>query len=223
MNKGLWRKFVAEFLGTSALVFFGCGAIAVSATFELPELLWFVPLIFGATIAFMIYSVGHLSGGHFNPAVTIAFALVKRLSPQAVLPYVLAQLSGALFGCLLILLLVPGAETYGATQPAIDWLPALGVEIILTFFLMLVIISVATDKRAPSAMAGMAIGMTVMVGSFFGGPLSGAAMNPARSLAPALFEGRMDFLWLYLLGPILGAGMAALLYQWMRGVDQDVV
>ena len=134
MNQGLWRKFVAEFLGTSALVFFGCGAIAVSATFELPELLWFVPLIFGATITFMIYGVGHLSGGHFNPAVTIAFALVKRLSPQAVLPYVLAQLFGALFGCLLILLLVPGAETYGATQPAIDWLPALGVEIVLSIF-----------------------------------------------------------------------------------------
>lgn len=217
MNSTPWPRAVAELLGALAIVLFGCGAVAVSETLGPPELVAWAPLIFGATVAMMIYALGHVSGAHFNPAVTLALALAGRFSWKEVPLYIVAQILGGVLGCVLIFLFVPETQTYGATVMSISPMAALGVEAVLTFFLVLVIISMATDDRAARPLAGLAIGLTVMVGSTFGGPLTGASMNPARSIGPALFQNELGGLEIYLLGPLLGGAMAAFLYEFLRG------
>lgn len=205
-------KYLAEFIGTLALVFFGCGSIMAGS---LPD--FAIPLIFGAAVATMIYAVGHISGAHFNPAVTLAFALTRHFPVKQVIPYWLAQYLGAIAAVALLSAMMPTeASHYGATVPSVSVGVAFTWEIILSAFLMFVITAVATDSRAEGMMAGIAIGTSVALCSLLGGQFTGAAMNPARSLAPALFQGTMDTLWIYLTAPCIGAVIGAFIYQRIR-------
>ena len=204
------RAYLAEFIGTFALVFFGCGAIADG----LPPTA--VALAFGLAIAVMVYALGHISGAHFNPAVSIGFAIGGHLRWRCAVTYAGAQVTGAIAGAFLLhLTLAPGARL-GVTQPGGSDLQAFAWESVLTFFLMLVITAVATDERAVGNAAALAIGGTVALGALVGGSISGASMNPARSLGPALVSGELGSLWIYLSAPILGSTAATLVYRYLR-------
>jgi MIP family channel proteins len=210
------KPHLAEALGTFALVFFGCGAIAVGAeTGQLGHPA--VALAFGLVIAVMIYALGHISGAHFNPAVSVGFAVGRHFPWSRVATYGLAQVSGAVLGALALRLTLGAEADLGVTQPSGSVLQSLAWEALLTFFLMLVITAVATDTRAVGEAAALAIGGTVALGALVGGPVSGASMNPARSMGPALVSGDFDALWLYLVGPVVGAVAAAIVYRYLRG------
>lgn len=210
----LLKKASADAIGTFALVFAGCGAIMVDAQHGSLGHVG-VSLVFGLVVMAMIYATGHISGAHFNPAVTLAFAASGRFPWREVPAYVGGQMLAALLaaGCLRALL--GTTADLGATVVRIETGPALGLEILLTFFLMFVITSVATDGRASGPLAGVAIGGTVGLGALMGGPLTGASMNPARSLGPALVSGVTDLQWLYVIGPITGALFGAFAYGWV--------
>jgi aquaporin NIP len=212
----LWKKSLAEAIGTFTMVFAGCGSVMVAERFPGSISHGGIPVIFGLAVAAMIYAVGHISGAHFNPAVTLGFAVARHFPFEEVLAYWTAQLAGAATAIAVLKAILPSGKTYGATLPAVPLPQALCWEILLTFFLMFVIVAVATDTRAVGTMAGAAIGGTVMLAAWVGGPVTGASMNPARSLAPALFEGRLDNLWIYILGPCIGAVLAAMLYEAIR-------
>jgi aquaporin Z len=162
-NLGITQRFTAEMIGTFAIVFFGCGAIMVTEQFphSLPPAA--IPVVFGLVVAAMIYALGHISGAHFNPAVTLAFAISRHFPARDVLIYWTAQCTGGLLAIGLLSIILPHGQSFGATVPAIDILPAFVWECILTFFLMLVIMGVATDTRAVGTMAGVAIGAVVML------------------------------------------------------------
>ncbi|MBI3557932.1 MAG: aquaporin [Deltaproteobacteria bacterium] len=209
-------KAIAELVGTFAIIFSGCGAIMIAERFPGSVSHSAIPAVFGLVVAAIIYATGHISGAHFNPAVTAAFAIARHFPPRQVLIYWTAQFAGALLAMGLLWLLLPTGQLFGATIPVIAPLKALLWEAVLSFFLMFVIIAVATDTRAEGTMAGAAIGATVMFCSFFGGPVTGASMNPARSLAPNLFQGECNTLWIYLVGPFAGTITAALLYEAIR-------
>lgn len=217
MIRRLRDKAAAEAIGTFALVFFGCGAIMVSRRTPdaLPTIA--VPVVFGLVVAAMIYAVGHISGAHFNPAVTLAFTAARRFPWREVPAYWLAQVGGAFAAIAALAVLMPEpAGGYGATTTSLASFQAVGWEGVLTATLMFVIIAVATDARAVGVMAGAAIGAAVTIGAFVGGPMTGASMNPARSLAPAIFEGRLGGLWVYIAGPMIGAVLAAIVYEQIR-------
>lgn len=205
------QKCLAEFIGTYALVFFGCGSIMLGT---LPA--YIIPVIFGAVVATMIYTVGHISGAHFNPAVTLAFAVTRHFPVKQVIPYWLAQFSGGIAAVALLSAIMPPGASYGATLPTVSIGIAFLWEVMLSAFLMFVIIAVATDTRAEGVMAGIAIGTIVMLCAYLGGPFTGASMNPARSLAPALFQDATDTLWIYLAAPCIGAAIGAAVYQLIR-------
>ena len=175
-----------------------------------------IPIIFGLSVAAMIYAIGHISGAHFNPAVTLAFVVVRHFPKREMLTYWSAQSLGAGFAIGILHLILPEGASYGATVPIVTHAQAFIWEVVLTFTLMFVIIAVATDTRAEGTMAGAAIGAAVMLSAFVGGPITGASMNPARSLAPAIAEGKLEVLWIYIMGPMCGSVMAALLYEWIR-------
>ncbi len=198
------------------MVFSGCGSVMVAERFPGTISHAGISVVFGLAVAVMIYAVGHISGAHFNPAVTLAFAAARHFPFEEVLVYWFSQFTGALLAIGVLRFILPMGQSYGATIPAVPWGQALCWEIILTFFLMFVIVAVATDTRAVGTMAGAAIGGTVMLAAWVGGPVTGASMNPARSLAPALFEGQLEVMWIYVLGPCLGAVAAALLYEAIR-------
>jgi aquaporin NIP len=205
-----WRALLAEFIGTSALVFFGCGAIANG----LPPTS--VALAFGLVITVMIYGLGHISGAHFNPAVSVGFGIGRHMAWPVVAAYAAVQVLGALAGALALRITLAPSADLGVTQPAGSDLQSFAWEVVLTFFLMLVITAVATDDRAVGEAAALAIGGTVALGSLVGGPISGASMNPARSIGPAIVSGDLTSLWIYLTAPILGAAIASLLYRRLR-------
>jgi len=210
------EKAIAEAVGVFSLVFTGCGAMMVAERFPGSIVPQAIPIIFGLIVAVMVYTIGHISGAHINPAVTLAFAVTRHFPKKQVLVYWLAQSIGSILAIFALSLLLPAGETFGATVPVVSLGKALGWEIILTFFLMFAVMGTATDTRAVGAMAGSAIGATVMLASFLGGPITGASMNPARSLGPALFQGNLDIFWLYIVGPMVGAVIAALLYERIR-------
>jgi MIP family channel proteins len=217
-----WQRYLAEFLGTFALVFAGCGAV-ISDTMTRGGVTHVgIALTFGFTVCAMIYALGPICAAHFNPAVTLGFAVSRRFPWRHVPAYLGAQCAGALCASLLHRTLY-GAELaqragYGATTPAVGVPAAVGFEVVLTFLLMLVIMAVATDRRIPGSVPGPAIGLTVALCALCGGPATGASMNPARSLAPALFVGGEAWrsLPLYLLAPPAGAILAALCYELLR-------
>lgn len=219
MNPSLLRRSAAELIGTYALVTAGCGAIMVNAqTGELGHM--GVAFTFGFIILVMIAATGHISGAHFNPAVTIAFALTRHLPWRDLLFYIGAQLIGAVLGAATLRLLIGDMASLGTTLPAASVWQAFGLEILLTAVLMFVIISVATDTRAVGAPAALAIGFTVALGALWGGPISGASMNPARSFGPALVAGIWTDQWLYWTAPVIGAAIGAFLYQFLRGTGE---
>ncbi len=209
------RALLAEAIGTFALVFAGCGAIVVDAkTGALGHL--GVALSFGLVIMVMIYALGHVSGAHFNPAVTFAFALSRHFPRSRALGYWTAQVLGALAAAAVVRASLGNHAHDGATLPSGSQGQAFLWEVVLSFFLMLVIMAVATDTRAVGEAAAIAVGGTVGLDALFGGPITGASMNPARSIAPALVSGDLHALWLYLVAPPLGAASAALTYRYLR-------
>jgi MIP family channel proteins len=214
---GLLRRSVAEGLAAFALVFAGCGAVVTNATHPGPLGAVGVSLVFGLVIMVMIYATGHLSGAHINPAVTIAFTLTRHFPVRDAVAYIGAQLAGASAGALLLLAEWSSKPArLGATVPSVSTGSALVYEIVLTAFLMFVIIAVATDTRAVGAAAAIAIGGTVGLDALFGGPITGASMNPARSFGPALVSGTWTDFWIYVIGPVIGAALGALAYQFVR-------
>jgi MIP family channel proteins len=216
----LARRAAAEGLAAFALVFAGCGAVVTNATHQNALGSVGVSLVFGLVIMVMIYATGHLSGAHINPAVTIAFTLTRHFPGRDAIAYIGAQLVGATAGALLLLAAWSSKPAdLGSTVPGagISTGTALLYETVLTAFLMFVIIAVATDTRAVGAAAAIAIGGTVGLDALFGGPITGASMNPARSFGPALASGTWTDFWIYIVGPVAGAGIGAFAYQFIRG------
>jgi MIP family channel proteins len=213
----LLAQCTAEALGTFGLVFAGCGAIMINALSKGQITHVGVGLVFGLIITVMIYTFGHISGAHFNPAVTLAFVLTRHFPLQRLLFYWVAQLVGAILATLCLYILLGNVASLGLTLPlnGNEW-QSFGIEILLSFFLMIVIMAMATDTRAVGPAAALAIGGTIMLEALFAGPLSGASMNPARSLGPALITGIWTAQWLYLFGPFLGTIAGALVYRYLR-------
>jgi MIP family channel proteins len=217
-----WQRYLAELIGTFALVFAGCGAV-ISDTMSGGRVSPVgIALTFGFVIIVMIYAVGPISAAHFNPAVTLGFAVVRRFPWRHGPAYIAAQVGGALLASLLHRELygpdLAARAHYGAIMPSLSIGAAVGFEVVLTFFLMLVIMAVATDRRVAEAVPGLAIGLTVALCAAFAGPVTGASMNPARSFAPALFAGgeALRALPLFLFAPTAGAILAALGYELLR-------
>jgi aquaporin Z len=202
------KKYIAELIGTFALVFCGTGAIIIDQETNGAVSHVGIAITFGLIVMAMIYTLGNISGAHINPAVTIAFALAKRFPGRQVAPYVVAQLVGAVFASLILKYLFQTNETLGATLPAGSDIQSFVLEFILTFFLMLVIINVATGSKEQGMFAGLAIGSTVLLEAMFAGPICGASMNPARSFAPAVVSGHFEHFWIYILATISGAALA---------------
>jgi len=214
----LTRRAAAEGFGTFALVFAGCGAIVTEATNPGSLGVVGIALVFGLIVMAMVYATGHLSGAHLNPAVTLAFVLTRHFPRTEAAAYIAAQVAGAIAAAALLAAIWPSdPASLGATLPSVGVGSAFAYEAILSAFLMFVIMAVATDTRAVGAAAAIAIGGTVGLDALFGGPVTGASMNPARSLGPALVSGELHDLWLYLIAPPLGAALGALAYQLVRG------
>jgi MIP family channel proteins len=212
----LKRRAASEAIGTFALVFAGCGAIVIDARSEGAIGHAGIAATFGLVIMVMIYATGHISGAHFNPAVTTAFAVSRHFPWLHVPVYWAAQLAGAATAALLLRMLFGDVANLGATLPSGSDRQSFAFEAVLTFFLMFVIISVATDVRAVGQAAAIAIGGTVGLSAMFGGPVSGASMNPARSLGPAMASGTWESQWIYVGAPVAGAVAGALVYQYIR-------
>src|SRR5689334_9282831 len=223
--RDMWRRYTAELIGTFALLFFGCGARSmVGETTDFAGIL-LVHLTFGLTIAAMIYCLSYLSSAHFNPAITLGFALARRFPWRHVVPYWIAQFAGALLALGLLALVIPDraqSAHYGATIAHIALLPSLGIETVLTSFLMLVSMASATDTRFHRADGGLTVGFTIIISGLFANSLTGGSMNPVRSIVPALFAGgvALDNVWLYVVGPLVGAALGALLYEALRGSEE---
>lgn len=219
---GLPRRALAEGMAAFALVFAGCGAIVADAQYDGSLGSVGVALVFGLVIMVMVYATGHLSGAHINPAVTIAFTLTRHFPAREAAGYVAAQCLGAAVAALLLAALWTGEPAnLGATVPTVGTGTALVYEGVLTAFLMFVIVAVATDTRAVGAAAAIAIGGTVGLDALFGGPVTGASMNPARSFGPALASGEWNDFWIYVIGPLAGAAIGALAYQLVREEATD--
>ena len=215
-EQALLRACVAELIGTFALVCAGAGAVMVDAkTAALGHV--GVAITFGLVMMVMIYAVGHVSGAHFNPAVSLAFAVTRHFPWPRVALYWLAQVVGALLAAALLRASLGNLAHVGATLPAGSDGQSFVWEIVLTAFLMFVIMAVATDTRAVGEAAAIAVGGTVGLDAMFGGPISGASMNPARSAGPAVLSGDLRALWIYLVAPIVGATVGAVAYQFVRG------
>ncbi|MBI2855228.1 MAG: MIP family channel protein [Chloroflexi bacterium] len=213
----VWKRCVAEAIGTAGLVFAGPGAIIINEVSGGQVTHLGIGLTFGMIVAAMIYATGHISGAHINPAVTLGFALARHFPWRDVPMYWGAQLLGAIVASGAHRLLYGVVGNMGATVPAGSSLQSLGLEVALTFFLMFVIMAVATDVRAVGQAAAIAIGTTVGLEAIFAGPISGASMNPARSFGPALVGWVWSSHWIYWLGPLMGAAAGAPLYRWLRG------
>jgi MIP family channel proteins len=212
----LARLLIAELIGTFALVFAGCGAVMADAkTHQLGHV--GVAITFGLVIMFGVYAVGHISGAHFNPAVTFTFALTRHFPWPRTLAYWCAQVAGALVAALLLRASLGNIAHVGATLPSGSQGQSFLWEFVMSGFLMFVILAVATDTRAAGEAAAIAIGGTIGLDAMFGGPISGASMNPARSFAPALVSGDLHALWLYIVAPVIGASLGGLAYQFVRG------
>ncbi|HXS67780.1 MAG TPA: MIP family channel protein [Candidatus Polarisedimenticolia bacterium] len=199
------KRLTAEFLGTFGLVFAGTGAIVINNVTGGTVTHVGIALTFGLVVLAMIYTFGDISGAHINPAVTIGFWVARRMPFRDVPPYIASQLLGAIAASGSLRLLFPQSKLLGATLPSGSEMQSFALEVILTFILMLTILSVSTGAKEKGITAGIAIGAVIGLEALFAGPISGASMNPARSLAPALAAGHFDHLWVYLLAPIIGA------------------
>jgi aquaporin NIP len=215
VTRPLLRALVAEAIGTFALVFAGAGAIMVDAkTHALGHV--GVAITFGLVIMVMIYAVGHVSGAHFNGAVTFAFALTRHFPWSRAAGYWLAQFVGAVAAAAILRASLGNIARVGATLPSGSEGQSFLWELVMSAFLMFVVLAVATDTRAVGEAAAIAIGGTIALDAMFGGPISGASMNPMRSLGPAVVSGDLHALWLYILAPVVGASLGGLAYQFIR-------
>jgi aquaporin Z len=210
------RKLAAEFFGTFALLFAGTGAIVIDEVSGGRVTHVGVALTFGLVVLALIYALGDVSGCHLNPAVTLGYFAARRFPSRSVLPYVGSQLAGAFWASFCLRLLFPENATLGATLPRGDAWQSFFLEVILTCFLVFVILSVSTGGEEKGITAGIAVGSVIGLEALFAGPISGASMNPARSLAPALVSWHLASLWVYLTAPVLGAGAAVLVCRYVR-------
>ena len=213
----VWKQCLAETLGTAGLVFAGTGAIIIDELSGGRITHLGICITFGLIVSVMIYAIGHISGAHINPAVTLGFALARHLPWRRVPLFWGAQLSGAIGGSLVLRGLFGDVGNMGATVPSGTAWQSLGLEVVLASILMFVIMAVATDVRTVGQSAALAIGMTVGLEAIFAGPISGASMNPARSLGPALVSGQLQYVWVYLLAPVLGSGLAVIVCRYSQG------
>jgi MIP family channel proteins len=216
-------EVAAEGIGTFVLVFAGTGAVMVNRISDGAVTHLGISFVFGAVVAALIYALGHVSGAHFNPAVTLAFWQGGFFPTRKILPYVVAQCLGAVVASGLLVLSLGNVANLGATLPLNgNWLQSFILETILTFILMLVIFGSGLDRRAPIGFAGIAIGLTVGLEAAFMGPITGASMNPARSFAPALVSGLWQHHWVYWVAPILGAQLALICYRYLSNHFHDL-
>lgn len=206
------NKLLAEVLGTFALVFTGAGAIVVNDISGGAVTHPGISLVFGLIVMAMVYALGEISGAHINPAVTLGFWLSKRFPGRQVLPYIGSQVLGAILASVLLRLCLGPHPTLGGTLPTGSDMQSFTLEIVMTALLMFVVLNVACGSKEQGLMAGIAVGGVVALEALFAGPISGASMNPARSLAPALVSGNLTSLWIYLVAPIIGAAIAVPLY-----------
>jgi MIP family channel proteins len=217
-----WHEVMAEAIGTFVLIFAGTGAVMVNNISGGAITHLGVSFVFGAVVAALIYAFGHISGAHFNPAVTLAFWTSGFFPARKVVPYIMAQTLGAVSASLVLLMSLGAIANMGATLPLHDnWLQSLILEVVLTFILMLIIFGSGLDRRSPGGFAGLAIGLTVGLEAACMGPITGASMNPVRSFAPALVSGMWQHHWLYWVAPILGAQLAVIVYAQLSHGFQD--
>jgi aquaporin Z len=204
-TKYMLKRLIGEFLGTFGLVFCGTGAIVINQESNGAITHLGIAIVFGLIVMSMILSFGHISGAHINPAVSIALCVSKRFSWRHLAPYILAQLAGALLASSVLHYLFPLNELLGATIPSGSDIQSYVLEFILTFLLMIVILT-STQKKDHSLLGpALAIGATVGLEALFAGPICGASMNPARSLSPAIIGDHYQSLWVYIFGPVMGA------------------
>jgi aquaporin NIP len=215
------NKYLSELLGTFALVFCGTGAIVINQQAGGVITHVGIAITFGFIVMAMIYALGDISGAHMNPAVTIAFTIAKRFQLEQVLPYIISQGIGAILASATLKYLFPTNQTLGATLPAGSEMQSFILEFILSFFLMLVIINVATGSKEQGMFAGLAIGSTVLLEAMFAGPICGASMNPIRSISPALISGHTEHLWLYIIAPIAGAAFAIPIFHLLHNKNKN--
>jgi len=210
------QRSIAEIIGTFALVFCGTGAIIIDHISKGGVTHVGVAITFGLIVMAMIYGLGDVSGAHLNPAVSIAFTLAGRLPLKSLGIYVASEIVGAFLASLTLRLLFPTDELLGATLPAGSAGQSFVLEFLLTFFLMLVIMGVATGSKEQGLFAGIAIGSVILLEAMFAGPICGASMNPARSLAPAVVSGHLENIWVYLIAPVIGAALAIPIWKFLN-------
>ncbi|GAA0175996.1 hypothetical protein LIER_29070 [Lithospermum erythrorhizon] len=216
------QKIIAEILGTYFLIFAGCGSVVVNADKGMVSFPG-IAIVWGLVVMVMVYSVGHISGAHFNPAVTIAFATCKRFPWKQVPAYVVAQVIGSTLASGTLRLIFNGKhDHFAGTLPTGSDMQSFVIEFIITFYLMFVISGVATDNRAIGELAGLAVGATILLNVMFAGPISGASMNPARSLGPAIVSNKYKGLWIYIVSPIAGAVAGAWVYNIIRFTNEPL-
>ena len=216
------REVLAEFIGTFTLIFMGTGAVIVNQVSQGAVTHLGISGVFGAVVAALIYALGHISGAHLNPAVTLALWQGGFFRRHRVFPYILAQILGAIAASSLLLIIFGPVANLGATLPLNNnWQQSFVLEIILTFILMLVIFGAAVDPRSHQSFAGLAIGLTVGLEAACMGPITGASMNPARSFGPALLSGIWQHQWLYWIAPIIGAQLAMWVYRLLSNTGLD--
>ncbi|XP_030481166.1 aquaporin NIP1-2 isoform X2 [Cannabis sativa] len=217
------KMLLAEVLGTYFLVFAGCASVVVNLAEDKVVTFPGISIVWGLVVMVMVYSVGHISGAHFNPAVTIAFATTRRFPLKQVPAYVLAQVLGSTLASGTLRLLFTGKQDhFFGTLPTGSDMQSFVLEFVITFYLMFVVSGVSTDNRAIGELAGLAVGSTVLLNVMFAGPISGASMNPARSLGPAIVATRYKGLWIYLVSPTLGAIAGAWVYNLIRFTNKPL-
>ncbi|XP_024975505.1 aquaporin NIP2-1-like [Cynara cardunculus var. scolymus] len=219
---GFIKKVVAEVVATFLLVFATCGAAALSTSDEHTVSRLGSSIVGGLIVTVMIYAVGHISGAHMNPAVTLAFSVVGHFPWKQVPVYAAAQLTGSILASFALRILLHPIKHLGTTTPAGTDLQALIMEIIVTFTMMFVTSAVATDSKAVGELAGIAVGSAVCITSILAGPISGGSMNPARTVGPALASNTYNSIWVYIIGPITGTISGAICYSFIRLTDKPI-